>query len=44
MRGAYKKVSPRYLQSYINEFAWRYSARYQQAAMFEQLLLRAARR
>ena len=28
MRGAYKKVSPHYLQSYLNEYAWRYNARH----------------
>jgi transposase len=41
MRGAYKKVSPRYLQSYLNEYAWRYNARHDGRAMFEQLLQRA---
>jgi transposase-like protein len=43
MRGAYKKVSPRYLQSYLDEFAWRYNARYGDGPLFEQLLARAAR-
>ena len=42
MRGAYKKVSPRYLQSYLNEYAWRYNARHNGRAMFAQLLARAA--
>lgn len=42
MRGAYKKVSPRYLQSYLNEYAWRYNARYERGTMFDQLLARAA--
>jgi transposase-like protein len=41
MRGAYKKVSPMYLQSYLNEYAWRYNARHDGRAMFEQLLRRA---
>jgi transposase len=41
MRGAYKKVSPRYLQSYLNEYAWRYNARRDERSMFEQLLQRA---
>src|SRR5690348_4955741 len=27
MRGAYKKVSPRYLQSYLDEYAWRHNAK-----------------
>ena len=43
MRGAYKKVSPAYLQSYLNEYTWRYNARRQRGAMFAQLLARAAR-
>jgi transposase len=43
MRGAYKKVSPRYLQSYINEYAWRYNARHDGRALFSQLLGRAVR-
>lgn len=43
MRGAYKKVSPRYLQSYLNEYAWRHNARHGGRAMFVQLLARAAR-
>jgi hypothetical protein len=42
MRGAYKKVSRQYLQSYVDEYAWRYNARRQQGSMFEQLLRRAA--
>ena len=42
MRGAYKKVSPRYLQSYLNEYVWRYNARHAGRAMFHSLLLRAA--
>jgi len=44
MRGAYKKVSPRYLQSYLNEYAWRYNARRNEGALFAQLLARAASR
>jgi hypothetical protein len=43
MRGAYKKVSPRYLQSYVNEYTWRYNVRQEGLPMFEQLVLRAAR-
>jgi len=42
MRGAYKKVSRKWLQSYLDEYAWRYNARYEDQAMFEQLLKRAA--
>jgi transposase-like protein len=46
MRGAYKKVSPEYLQSYLDEYAWRHNAQRERAehgvALFEQLLSRAA--
>ncbi len=42
MRGAYKKVSARWLQSYLDEYAWRYNARRRGQSMFEQLLKRAA--
>ncbi len=42
MRGAYKKVSRKWLQSYLDEYAWRYNARLEQDALFEQLLARAA--
>jgi transposase len=44
MRGAYKKVSPRYLQSYLDEYSWRHNAQRDRAELgplFEQLLLRA---
>jgi transposase-like protein len=40
MRGAYKKVSLAYSQSYVDEYAWRYNARHKGAAM--QLVQRAA--
>ena len=46
MRGAYKKVSPRYLQSYLDEYAWRHNAQrereVQGVPLFEQLVVRAA--
>jgi transposase-like protein len=42
MRGAYKKVSPRYLQSYLDEYAWRHNAKREGSALFAQLLDRAA--
>jgi transposase len=42
MRGAYKKVSHKWLQSYLDEYAWRYNARSEPIGMFEQLLRRAA--
>jgi transposase len=41
MRGAYKHVSHKWLQSYLDEFAWRHNNRYGKA-MFERLLARAA--
>jgi transposase-like protein len=42
IRGTYKHVSPRWLQSYLDEFAWRYNHRNDSRAMFRQLLRRAA--
>lgn len=42
MRGAYKKVSRKWLQSYLDEFAWRHNARRNSLSLFEQLLARAA--
>jgi transposase len=42
MRGAYKHVSRKWLQSYLDEFACRHNNRYGRA-MFESLLGRAAR-
>jgi transposase-like protein len=41
MRGAYKHVSPRYLQSYLDEYSWRHNAQRSGPALFEQLLQRA---
>jgi transposase len=43
MRGAYKKVSERYLQSYANEYAWRYNNR-RNGGLFNALLARAVQR
>ena len=42
MRGVYKKVSPAYLQSYLDEYAWRHNAKRDGRALFTQLLERAA--
>ena len=42
MRGVYKHVSPRYLQSYLDEYAWRYNERRSGRSMFQSLVLRAA--
>ena len=42
MRGNYKKVSEKWLQGYLNEYAWRYNHRNSRKAMFEALLSRAA--
>ncbi len=44
MRGTYKHVSPRYLQSYLDEYSWRYSQRHSRTPMFQALLQRAAAR
>ncbi len=43
MRGAYKHVSLRWLQSYLDEYAWRYNQRGSGRSMFLALLSRAAR-
>jgi hypothetical protein len=42
MRGAYKKVSPAYLQAYLDEYAWRHNAKREGSPLFAQLLGRAA--
>lgn len=41
LNGTYHAVSPRYLQSYVNEFAWRYNQRQNPKPMFLSLLDRA---
>jgi transposase len=41
MRGVYKKVSPRYLQNYLDEYAWRHDAKRAEGALFTQLLQQA---
>jgi transposase len=42
IRGTYHAVSSKWLQGYLNEYAWRYNHRHD--AQFESLLLRSARR
>ncbi len=42
IRGTYHSVSSKWLQSYLNEYAWRYNHRHDRRAMFETLLLRSA--
>ena len=42
IRGVYHVVSAKWLQGYLNEYAWRYNHRDDRAAMFERLLARAA--
>ena len=45
MRGAYKVVSEKWLQSYLDEYAWRYNERHRDGrSMFHSLLDEAARR
>ena len=41
--GEYHAVSAKHLQGYLNEYVWRYDHRDDDAAMFLQLILRAAR-
>jgi transposase len=44
MRGAYKAVSRKWLQSYLDEYAWRYNHRtYGHRSMFHSLLDEAVR-
>lgn len=44
MRGTYKKVSKKWLQSYVDEYAWRYNQRHcGQHSMFHLLVDRAAK-
>ncbi|HZA21082.1 MAG TPA: transposase [Dehalococcoidia bacterium] len=39
--GVYHSVSPKHLQGYLNEYAWRYSNRGDERSLFELVLLRA---
>lgn len=41
--GVYHNVSAKHLQGYLNEYVWRYNHRDDDAAMFLQLILRAAK-
>ncbi len=41
IRGVYHVVSEKWLQGYLNEYAWRYNHRDDPMAMFKNLLLRA---
>lgn len=44
MRGAYKHVSDRWIQSYLDEYAWRYNRRFAaRRSMFHELLDEAAK-
>jgi hypothetical protein len=42
MRGVYKKVSPCYLQNYLDEYVSRHNAKRAEGTLFTQLLDRAA--
>jgi transposase len=43
IRGTYHSVSSKWLQSYLDEYAWRYCNRHQsERSMFESLLIKAA--
>ena len=41
--GTYHVVSPKYLQSYVNEFAYRYSKRHALSSLFFPMLAQAVR-
>lgn len=44
MRGAYKTVSKKWLQSYLDEYAWRYNNRFRDGrSMFHRLLAEASK-
>jgi len=42
IRGTYHAVSHKWLQGYLNEYAWRYNRRHSRQPMFHSLILRAA--
>jgi transposase len=42
IRGTYHAVSTKWLQGYLNEYAWRYNMRLDRRVMFKALVLRAA--
>lgn len=42
LRGVYHAVSAKWLQGYLNEYAWRYNRRHDKQPMFLQLATRAA--
>ena len=41
IHGTYHVVSPKYLSSYVSEFAWRYNQRLSEVPMFDLLICRA---
>jgi hypothetical protein len=44
MRGTYKHVSDRWIQSYLDEYAWRYNERFRgERSMFSKLVENAAK-
>jgi hypothetical protein len=43
VRGAYHAVSHKWLQGYVNEYAWRYNRRDSGRSMFHDLLEEAVR-
>ncbi len=42
IRGVYHSVSKKWLQGYLNQYAWRYNERHNPRAMFRLLVDRAA--
>jgi hypothetical protein len=43
IRGTYHHVSPKYLQKYVDEFAYRYNHRQDYSALFPRLIVKAAK-
>src|SRR5204863_9616792 len=41
IRGVYHSVSAKWLQGYLNEYAWRYNQRFETRGRFQLLLLRS---
>jgi transposase len=44
VRGAHHSISKKWLQGYLNEWAWRYNHRFDRRAMFQTLVDRGASR
>ena len=42
LTGVYRVVSKKYLQAYVDEYAWRYNNRKYNSEMFDRLLMQVA--